>query len=119
MFSGIYSVNVIYGETGKRTWGGMDLSAGLQVQLAGESEISPWEREVSLQHESVLMKDVLELDKYIKYNLLASNVLNEKGVTENSRVDLLCSGHIKEIRIDGKVKKGYRSKGKVYLGKRA
>lgn len=94
---------------GQRLWAGFDL-ADVFVDNAGDP-IKVWDRQVSFK-ETMPLGEVLVSNKYISFDMLAHRVLAE-GVSEDTEVQLLSSGTIKEIRV-GKI--GYRSKGSMYFG---
>jgi len=116
----VTTANYIYGETGYRVWGtnGLDLASGLNVSLAGDGPIDPWVREVSINHNEITLSEILEDDSMIKYNLLANNVMREKGITLETIFDLYACGAVKEMRVVGKGGDAYRCIGSKYLGKR-
>jgi len=103
------------GSNGKPTFGEFDLS-NMYVDPAGE-RISDWDREVSYQGTCTLQK-LFENDKLIRYNLLASILLNDEKIDPSVELDYYACGNVKEVRI-GKTsyKKIYRIVGNKYLGK--
>lgn len=94
---------------GQRLWAGFDL-ADVFVDNAGDP-IKVWERQVSYK-DAMPLGQVLVSNKYISFDMLARRVIAE-GVSEDTEVQLLSSGTIKEIRV-GKL--AYRSKGSMYFG---
>lgn len=113
----MYRVNVqrTRGSNGKPTFGEFDLS-NLYVDPAGE-RIDDWAREVTFQG-SCTLQELFDNDKLIRYNLLASILLNDEKIDPNTPLDYYASGSVKEVRI-GKTsyKKIYRVVGNKYLGK--
>lgn len=111
-------VNVLRtrGTNGKPTFGEFDLS-NLYVDPAGEMP-DHWERQVSYQGTCTL-QELFDNDKLLRYNLLASILLNDEKIDPNAEVDYLACGNVKEIRV-GKTsyKKIYRTVGNKYLGKK-
>jgi len=112
-----YSAQAITDSLGRITDGGFDLT-NLSPAEAGE-RMDPWVREVTLRGTTTL-NEVLTKDKYLKYDLLASILVNEEKVPLDTQVQLLTSGHIKEIRTlksNGEtVIRRYRCNGTTYLG---
>lgn len=104
------------GSNGKPTFGAFDLS-NMYVDPAGE-RIDAWAREVSYQGTCTLQR-LFDNDRLMRYNLLASILLNDEKIDPNTELDYYASGNVKEVRI-GKTsyKKIYRIFGNKYLGKR-
>jgi hypothetical protein len=106
----------VRGSNGRPTWGAFDLS-NLYVDPAGEL-IDHWDREVTYQGTCTLQQ-LFDNDRLLRYNLLASILLNDERIDPNTEIEYYSSGSIKEIRF-GKTsyKKIYRVAGQKYLGKR-
>lgn len=104
------------GSNGKPTFGEFDLS-NLYVDPAGEG-VDYWAREVSYQGTCTL-QELFDSTKLIRYNLLASILLNDEKIDPDTEVDYYASGSVKEVRV-GKTsyKKIYRVVGNKYLGKK-
>lgn len=106
------SAQATTGVTGERLCYGIDRSNCVPMDV-GEP-IRYWDREVTYNGDDTLY-NVLTLDKYIKYDLLANILYNDEKISEHTIVSLYSSGMVKEIRIG---KRRYRIHGKKYLGKK-
>lgn len=104
------------GSNGRPTFGAFDLS-NMYVDLAGE-RIDHWDRQVTYQGTCTLQQ-LFENDRLMRYNLLASILLNDEKIDPSTVVEYYASGNVKEVRF-GKTsyKKIYRIVGQTYLGKR-
>lgn len=104
------------GSNGKPTFGEFDLS-NMYVDPAGEM-VDLWSREVSHQG-SCTLQELFDSNKLLRYNLLASILLNDEKIDPDTPLDYYACGNIKEVRI-GKTsyKKIYRVVGNKYLGKK-
>lgn len=99
------------GSLGQRLVAGFDLS-NVFVDNSGDRPIRVWEREVTYQGTATL-DEVLSLDKYLKFDLLANILRGDEKLPLSTEVELYASGAIKEIRVG---KKAYRCKGNKYYG---
>jgi hypothetical protein len=109
------SARATTGVLGQRLWGDWDLH-DLRADNP-TATLDVWERELEEAHRGVLMDDIFNDDKYIKYDLLATYA-HEEGVPMDAKVDLYIKGNIKELYYVGSGC-SYRNKGvKLYTKKK-
>ena len=107
-----YTANAITDSLGRYNTGDFDLTALTPGEVGEQKDF--WEREVTYRGEASL-EDIFSKDKYLKYDLIASILVNQEKVPIDTLVEMYTSGVVKELRIK---KKRYRVVGNTYLGMR-
>lgn len=110
-----YTCNVAYGSTGQRSmFMGMDLSCEMGVAFAlGEKPVI--HKDVSLDTKKYSVRDLLNSNLGLKYDLILRMMLRDGTVDYDTVVRVGSNGRLREVYLV-KEKCAYRIFGKTYYG---
>jgi hypothetical protein len=109
------TANVIYGSTGERSmFMGMDLS-NLKPECA-LGETAPIDKEISLDKKVYVVRDLLQSDYGLKYDLILRMMINDGVINYETKIQVGSDGRLREVYLV-KEKEAYRIFGKTYYGK--
>lgn len=110
-----YTCNVTTGSTGERTmFMGLDLS-NLKVECA-LGERPPVEKELSRPNKKHVVRDLLQSDFGLKFDLMLRMMMDEGVLDYDTKVEVASDGRLREVYVV-KTKTAYRMFGKSYYGK--
>jgi hypothetical protein len=109
------TANVVYGSTGERSmFMGMDLS-NLKPECA-LGETSPIDKEISLDKKVYVVRDLLQSDYGLKYDLILRMMMTDGVINYETKIQVGSDGRLREVYLV-KEKEAYRIFGKTYYGK--